>query len=136
MQADSAFADRSLSLTVLGKNGAGMRYTVDPGSATNFLTTLIDLYRQGQQQPLFFMPGTSEAWQNALRKQGDEGEAIAAAVKSWQTSDYTRGDEEDEYLSRSFRIPNDMDDNFKTAAASVFDPLLAHESTISGKNEL
>ncbi len=136
LQADPAFSDQDLSMAVLGKNGKGQAYRIDADAAREQLASLIRLYRLGQRQPLFFMPATSSAWQSALRKQGDEGEAMTAAIKAWHPGDYARGDVDDVYLARCFDIPTDISADFKAVAADVFDPLLNHEQSFPGKQAL
>jgi exodeoxyribonuclease V gamma subunit len=117
---------------VSAKNGKADVQTIAPLSADDaraHLATLTQLYRDGTRLPLKFMPETSYTWFN-LQQNGSPETVIAnRTVSSWYGTEHTRGAEgQDPNYARLFSFPADLDDEFRSTAATVYGPLREHWS--------
>jgi hypothetical protein len=82
-------------------------------------------------QPLRFFPRLSYEYARTIREGKPAARALASARRGWQgsgSSDYQQvGEGEDPYLNLCFSGQDLFDQEFKELAATVFDPLLAHQ---------
>ncbi len=98
-----------------------LRPVADPRAE---LRQLLELYLQGQCEPLRFFPETSRAWQEAW--QAGKGRESEAAQKTW-TGDFHRpGEGEDPAYRIAFKGDHPLADPFPALAQAVFGPLFAH----------
>ncbi len=85
---------------------------------------LIELYRQGQSQPLRCYPCTAHDYVAALR--GGKGDPLRKAATRWYGSDFSPVPPEgaDPYWAAATRGCDPLDDTFADLAESVFGPVL------------
>jgi exodeoxyribonuclease V gamma subunit len=90
------------------------------------LKTLLVIYRQGLIKPLHFFPRSSFAYAEAMEKHGDEGKALAAARRTWD-SDFGMSERDDPYFCLCFSKVDPLDEEFRELAVEVFGPVLRNE---------
>jgi exodeoxyribonuclease V gamma subunit len=91
-----------------------------------WLGELLDLYRQGFNQPLLFYPGTSWAYAENLLRKGDPQAAYAAARHKWQGNEWHGGDLAKPYHRLLFGDGVMLDERFMQISLAVFRPLIEH----------
>ena len=91
------------------------------------LKTLLAIYRQGLIKPLHFFPRSSFAYAEAMEKHGDEGKALAAARRTWE-SDFGISERDDPYFCLCFSRVDPLDEEFRKLALEVFGPILRNET--------
>jgi exodeoxyribonuclease V gamma subunit len=131
-----AYRVEPFQLVLLGRKGDGYRYSVETNEAKKHLQTLVSLYLKGQEQPLFFIPDTSRAWQETIQSGGDKVSAAEKAALCWETTRFRRGEDSDPYFSRIFAIPEDLDEDSSGIAARIYQPLIEAEDRIQPKGKL
>ena len=95
------------------------------------LDVLLGRYWSGLREPLRFFPESSYEFAAADYKAaiGKKGRTAKTpqdfAEETWNGSDYTEGEREDEYFAIFFRNDEALDDEFEANARAVFRPLLA-----------
>ena len=91
------------------------------------LAALLDLYWQGTRRVLHFFPKSALAYVEKLRAGKSEDEALRAACRIWEGSDFqtTPPESADIYYQLAFRGADPLDAEFMTTAATVFAPLFA-----------
>jgi exodeoxyribonuclease V gamma subunit len=90
--------------------------------AKEILSDLLGLYWQGLQQPLPLLPNTSYAFAKASLK-GNKTDS--AMVGAWEGNMHFTGEKEDVYYQQIY-VNSPLDDQFKTIALAVYEPLRAH----------
>ena len=91
------------------------------------LKTLLTIYRQGLIKPLHFFPRSSFAYAEAMKKHGDEGKALAAARRTWD-SEFGMPERGDSYFCLCFSKVDPLDEEFRELAMEVFSPMLRNEA--------
>ncbi|WP_353573078.1 exodeoxyribonuclease V subunit gamma, partial [Candidatus Albibeggiatoa sp. nov. BB20] len=94
------------------------------------LTQLVQWYQYGLQQPLYFFPETSmEFVKTAQNPKKDQEQALQAAIKLWQGSQFKRGESVDPYYELCFandeRLPVEQE-IFQTFSHQFYEPLLKY----------
>jgi exodeoxyribonuclease V gamma subunit len=95
------------------------------------LDVLVGRYWSGLREPLRFFPESSYEFAAADYKAaiGKKGRTAKTpqdfAEETWNGSDYTQGEREDEYFAIFFRNDEALDDEFEANARAIFRPLLA-----------
>jgi exodeoxyribonuclease V gamma subunit len=108
-------------------------YTYDPVSESgSVLAELLLIYRRGLTEPIHFFPRSSFAYAEALhRKQKDPGEALRAARKEWEGSDFGgMAESRDPYFLLCFKHTDPLDEAFEELAKKIFQPLMEYEVRI------
>lgn len=90
--------------------------------AKAILSDLLGLYWQGLQQPLPLLPNTSYAFAKASLK-GNKTDS--AMVGAWEGNMHFTGEKEDLYYQQIY-VDSPLDEQFKTIALAVYEPLQAH----------
>ncbi len=90
------------------------------------LRTLLAVYRQGLMKPLHFFPRSSLAYAGAMEKHGDEGKALVAAHRTWD-SDFGASEREDPYFRLCFNKVDPLDEEFRDLAMEILGPILRSE---------
>ncbi len=91
------------------------------------LTKLVELYRQGLEQALYFFPQSSMEFAKTLQQKKSADQALQAAMQCWQGSKFQRGECLDSYYELYFAndaMPPIEHESFKTLAVQFFNPLL------------
>jgi exodeoxyribonuclease V gamma subunit len=116
---------------ILACKDADHRY--DPVSESgSVLAELLRIYRQGLTGPIHFFPRSSFAYAEALhRKKQDPGEALIAARKKWEGSDFGgMAESGDPYFLLCFKHTDPLDEAFEELAKKIFQPLMECEVRI------
>jgi exodeoxyribonuclease V gamma subunit len=95
--------------------------------AQKILEDLLKLYLKGLREPLHFFPET--AWQYAeacLAKRKSREVALEQAHKTWEESEWSRGESQDPYYQLCFGKEDPIDLAFEEIAMEIFEPLLKH----------
>jgi len=126
---------RPLATTLLGKDGAMTFTPLSIDAAQRCLDELVALYQQGWQQPLPFFPQSAYAYALALKKDGDEEKALAAARKVWVKDEHNpaSAEEDDPYYRLAFPDDDPLNANFMALAGEIFTPLLNAGTDAEGK---
>jgi exodeoxyribonuclease V gamma subunit len=99
-------------------------FTVPPlRDAETSLQHLLACYWQGLRQPLHLYPESALAYAQASRQ--PERDPLAAARRTWETSDHHHGEGDDAYYRLAFREHDPLDHEFTQMTEAVFGPLLA-----------
>ncbi len=117
--------------SILACKDADYRY--DPVSDSgSVLKALLRIYRRGLTEPIHFFPRSSFAYAEALyRKMKDPNEALNAARKEWEGSDFGGMPESrDPYFRLCFKHTDPLDDTFEVLAKEIFQPLMDCEVRI------
>ncbi|MBC8326491.1 MAG: exodeoxyribonuclease V subunit gamma [Verrucomicrobia subdivision 3 bacterium] len=109
--------------------------------AHQWLAELLQIYWQGQQEPLLFFPKTSFAFMKASTKGADDPEAIQAkrieeARKKWEPDEFGKGFPESEDAAHQLCFQNVdplIDPRFAELAQAIFEPLVKHNPTRRSK---
>jgi exodeoxyribonuclease V gamma subunit len=96
----------------------------EPEESREMLKALLAIFYRGLSAPLCFFPETSYAYAEAFQKSSDEARALNAAQKKWTTNFNTTGECEDIYIRTCFGKEMPEEEEFKTVAVDVFEPLL------------
>jgi exodeoxyribonuclease V gamma subunit len=91
------------------------------------LKTLLAIYRQGLIKPLHFFPRSSFAFAEAMEKHGDEGKALAAARRTWD-SDFGLSERDDPYFCLCFSKDDPLGEDFRELAMEILGPILRNET--------
>ncbi len=91
------------------------------------LKTLLTIYRQGLIKPLHFFPRSSFAYAESMEKHGDEGKALAAARRTWD-SEFGMPERGDPYFCLCFSRVDPLDEEFRELTMEVFAPILRNEA--------
>ncbi len=97
-----------------------------PRDAKTILMTMLNVYRKGLTRPLPFFPQASLMYAAAIASGKSTIEALAAARKVWQATDFSRGEEDDPYYRLCFGKIDPLDETFRTLSEAVYTPLLMH----------
>lgn len=106
-----------------------------PEQAKALLADLLQLFFEGQQQPLCFMPRTSLAYVTA---EGDHGEKLAAAQSEWLDEQGEMGEGTEPHYQRLFQFPDDFSQaDFGALAERILTPLVSlyHKGTLAELEE-
>jgi exodeoxyribonuclease V gamma subunit len=101
-------------------------YQLPPvADASERLSALVTLYREGQTRPLPFFPKSAwayaEAWDEA-----EAGKAIKAARKKWEVGYSGYGESTGSAYALALRgVADPLDDEFEGCARGVFLPFMA-----------
>jgi exodeoxyribonuclease V gamma subunit len=88
-----------------------------------YLQHLLACYWQGLHQPLHLYPESALAYAQASRQH--DRDPLAAARKTWESSNHHRGEDDDAYYRLAFREHDALDHEFTQVTEAVFGPLLA-----------
>jgi len=88
------------------------------------LRNLLNLYRQGLQQPIPLFGNTSFAFAKASLNSG-KANPEKAMMNAWQGGEYQTGEMEDIYYQQLYSTPP-LDDRFKELTLAVYQPLIDH----------
>ena len=89
------------------------------------LENILKMYISGLSNPLFFFPETSLAFAvSVLLKNKNSLRALSDAKKMFEGNDYTRGENQDPYLSFCFENVDPLNDKFQDTALEFFKPIL------------
>ncbi len=88
------------------------------------LKDLISLYRKGTREPLPFFADTSYSYAEKINSGKPEDQALKVAAASLAGSRFSRGDLDDPYYSRCFKIEEINMKEFKELSLRVFGPVL------------
>ena len=91
------------------------------------LKTLLAIYRQGLIKPLHFFPRSSFAYAEAMEKHGDDGKALAAARRTWD-SEFGMPERDDPYFCLCFSKVDPLTEEFRELAMEIFGPILRNET--------
>ncbi|MCU0581532.1 MAG: hypothetical protein MUF26_03635 [Syntrophales bacterium] len=97
-----------------------------PRDGKTILMHLLNVYRDGLKKPLPFFPQTSLQYASALASGKSPAEALAAARKVWQATDFIRREEDDPYYRLCFGKTDPLDATFRSLSEAVYMPLLTH----------
>ena len=95
--------------------------------ADKLLEVLVKRYFKGLRKPLNFFPETT--WQYAearLAKTKPPEVALQQARKTWERSEWSRGECQDPYYQLCFGKEDPMDLAFEEIAVEIFEPLFKH----------
>jgi exodeoxyribonuclease V gamma subunit len=96
------------------------------------LKNLLELFRQGLEQPIHFFPETSLNYIQQIEKKPDNpNRARDSARRTWLGNDYKRGEIEDPYYYQCFKNIDPIDESFEQIAKRIYSPLLAHHFSIA-----
>ncbi|MCL1142916.1 exodeoxyribonuclease V subunit gamma [Shewanella gaetbuli] len=96
---------------------------ITQASATALLSQFIDLFIQGQSQPLLLAPRTAWAY---VQTDGDHSEKIAAAQKQWHDEQANTGEGLDPHYQRLFVFPDDFNQHtFGQLVEELLQPMLS-----------
>ena len=87
---------------------------------------ILNIYTQGLAAPIAFFPETSlKYWQGLQQKSAAPEAALEAARKTWEGSDYRRGESDDPYYNLCFSGTDPLTrDDFAALAERVYRPML------------
>jgi exodeoxyribonuclease V gamma subunit len=108
-------------------------FKYDPVSESgNILAALLLIYHRGLTEPIHFFPRSSFAYAEALyRKKKDPGDALGAARKEWEGSDFGgMAESRDPYFLLCFKHTDPLDETFEELAKKIFQPLMEREVRI------
>jgi exodeoxyribonuclease V gamma subunit len=92
-----------------------------------FLADLIDVFKQGLENPLHFFPNASLEYVKQEQLKGkSKTSALKMAQKKWLSTDFARGESDDPYFDICFKMVDPFDASFQEIAKTVFEPLLAN----------
>jgi len=97
---------------------------VDDGEA--ILRQLLKIYWSGLMKPAPFFPESSYVYAKNIIDSKTEDFAMSRVEKAWQQDDFSRGECEDEYFRLCFGNIDPFDDEFKSIARKVYEPMLKH----------
>ena len=90
-----------------------------------FLTDLLDVFKQGLENPLHFFPNASLEYVKQEQLKGkSKTSALKMAQKKWLSTDFARGESDDPYFDICFKMVDPLDASFQEIAKTVFKPLL------------
>jgi exodeoxyribonuclease V gamma subunit len=92
-----------------------------------FLKGLLSAYWQGLARSLSFLPESSWAYADAVRKGLPPEEAMAKARLVWEGNDFSRGESQDPYNGLCFRGRDPLGPEFAALALELLGPILDHE---------
>jgi len=109
--------------TLIGRDQA---WSCPPvGNAHSVLEQLLIIYWKGLSIPLKFFPESSLKFAEQLLVKGKrEPEALLAARRIWEESEYVRGESKDDYYRRCFGEQDPLDEEFEQLSLMVYEPLL------------
>jgi exodeoxyribonuclease V gamma subunit len=93
--------------------------------ADGLMTSLMALYREGQERPLPFYPGTAWEYMQGLSKGGEE-RAMESAGKRWYGNRHRPGDSTKPYNQLLWPDGDCFNEEFGRLAETVFAPLIEH----------
>jgi exodeoxyribonuclease V gamma subunit len=129
----------TLTLVVGQKDGAQVLKWLKPiekaEDAHKWLAELLQIYWQGQQEPLLFFPNTSLAFMKASTKDADDPEAIQAkriekARGKWEPDEFGQGFPESADAAHQLCFQNVdplIDPRFAELAHAIFGPVVKHD---------
>ncbi|MCL6415831.1 exodeoxyribonuclease V subunit gamma [Aestuariirhabdus sp. Z084] len=95
------------------------------GWAAQQLETLVQLFRQGQQQPLSLPLGAAMAWAESIHREAGEEQAWQKVATAWASNNFTSGDDSDPYWSRLYSgVENLRQSQFTALSETLLIPLL------------
>jgi exodeoxyribonuclease V gamma subunit len=117
--------------SILACKDEDYRY-VQVSESGSLLEDLLRVYRQGLSEPIHFFPRSSLAYAEALyRKKKEPGEAIDAARKEWEGSDFGGMAEcKDPYFRLCFGHTDPLNETFKELARIIFELMMKCEDRI------
>jgi exodeoxyribonuclease V gamma subunit len=96
-----------------------------------YLSDLLNIFKQGLEEPLHFFPNTSLQYVRQQQIKGrKKSAALASARKEWVSSEFTRGESDNPYYDLGFKMTDPLDESFEEISQTVFEPLLAHAREI------
>jgi exodeoxyribonuclease V gamma subunit len=95
-----------------------------PPDPRSVLEGFLTAYRQGLERPLRFFPGVSWEYATTLRRTSHESQALAAARRRWEGSEFSPGEGEDPYCRRCFEGVDPLDREFQELSRALVLPLL------------
>ncbi|MCL1048131.1 exodeoxyribonuclease V subunit gamma [Shewanella abyssi] len=104
---------------------------ITPAQATSQLTQWLGYFKQGQLQPLMFMPRTALAYVEA---EGDHLQKLREAQSQWLDEQSQLGEGMEPHFQRLYQFPEDFTEtNFAYIAHSLLSPLLSlyHKGKLS-----
>jgi exodeoxyribonuclease V gamma subunit len=108
---------------------AGCQYPAVEKSK-DLLEALLEIYWQGLREPAHFFPASSFAYAEALSRGKDPDQALEAARRKWEGSDFNLGESEDLNYRLCFEYADPLDEDFARLSKTVFAPLLRCEEKI------
>ena len=122
---------RTLLASLAGKNARGRKrvlYEYAPvEKGEEILEGLLKRYWEGLRLPLHFFPEISWPYAEAcLTKQKPQEGALEQARRTWEGTEWSRGESEDPYHQLCFRNADPFDFAFEKIAVEIFEPLLKY----------
>jgi exodeoxyribonuclease V gamma subunit len=117
--------------SILACKDEDYRY-VQVNESGRLLEELLHVYRRGLTEPIHFFPRSSFAYAEALYRRGKEpGEALRAARKEWEGSDFGgMAESRDPYFRLCFKHTDPLDEPFEELAKKIYQPLMEREVRI------
>lgn len=99
-------------------------YTFDEKEPGAVLARMIELYERGQREPLLFLPASSYACAESIRKYGDTHRALDAARAAWEGNSFIDGESKDPYMAQCLGNMDIFCREFIDIAETIYRPLL------------
>ena len=90
------------------------------------LQDLLKLYWQGLHRPLHFFPKSALSYKETADNPKSRIPPEEAALRTWEGSDFARGEREDAYYQLAFRDQYPLDQAFLRCTETVFGPLFQY----------
>lgn len=102
-----------------------------PKDTATHLADLLELFWQGQSRPLRLFPQSSFAFSKKSPADSDDSNDLAPAMKAardtWDGSDFSFPEKDDDYYDLCFRHTDPLEeDDFAATSQRVFDPIFKH----------
>jgi exodeoxyribonuclease V gamma subunit len=99
-----------------------------------YLADLLNVFKQGLQNPLHFFPDTSLEYVRQKQIKGkSKTTALALARRKWVSNEFARGESDNPYYDVCFKTIDPLDESFADVSQAVFEPLLAHGIQMQSK---
>ena len=99
-----------------------------------YIAILLDIFKQGLEKPVHFFPDTALEYVRQKQIKGkSKAAALASARRKWISSEFGRGESDNPYYERCFKMTEPLDESFEEVSQAIFEPLLAHGSQIEVK---
>jgi exodeoxyribonuclease V gamma subunit len=95
--------------------------------AGNYLRSLVEIFQRGRRGLVCFFPETSLKYVETLHKGKPRPDALAAARKVWEGSNYTAGDRNDPYYALCFKDIIPLTEEFEALSLQLYEPLFKHQ---------
>lgn len=114
---------KSISSTLIGRDL--MQIFSPVAQSGELLRDLLEVYWQGLTRPLHFFPQSSYAFAKQELSTRAKATPLKKARDAWNSGQFHRGEEEDEYFDLAFRHLSDpLDEEMQELSRRVFKPLI------------